>query len=220
MRFIKSDKPDLAANFIAHKIKTRLEAGQTVAWLLSGGSAITVAVLAARQLDGNNRKLTVSLVDERYGALRHSDSNWAQLEQAGFNVPGAKLEPILTGKSASETAQDYNHLADSLFKHNDYCIGLLGIGVDGHIAGILPGSPAADAKDFACFYIAPDYSRLTLTPKALIQLDEVVVYAVDETKRQALNELDRSLDINEQPAQVLKLIPAVTIYNVVKGEHS
>jgi hypothetical protein len=45
-----------------------------------------------------------------------------------------------------------------------------------------------------------------------------VVYAVDKTKSGAIENLDKNLSINEQPAQILKQIPLVTIYNGIKGD--
>ena len=38
------------------------------------------------------------LTDERYGPVGHPDSNWSQLLQKGFDLPQAKLVPVLTGR--------------------------------------------------------------------------------------------------------------------------
>ena len=173
--------------------------------------------MAARKLN-KGPGLSVTLADERFGPAGHPDSNWTKLIQAGFKVAGASLAPVLTGKDTAETAKEFGDLAEKLLRGCGYRIGLLGIGADGHIAGILPGSPAASSRDLVCGYQAPDYQRLTLTPYALEILDEVIVYAIDDSKRPALENLNKNLSITEQPAQVLKRIPAVTIYNGLKGD--
>jgi 6-phosphogluconolactonase/glucosamine-6-phosphate isomerase/deaminase len=217
MRYIKTTGPDGAAAYVSQTIEPRLAAGQKVAWFLSGGSAIEVAVLSAKKLASQNG-LTVSLVDERYGPPGHPNSNWTKLQQAGFKAPSAELVPILIGQDIAETTKDYADFVEKLLQSSDYRIGLLGIGTDGHTAGILPGSPAADSNDLVCHYRAADYQRLTLTPKALAMLDEAVVYVVDSAKREAIENLDKNLSINDQPAQILKQIPLVTIYNGIKGD--
>jgi len=198
-------------------INTRLAAKQTVLWLLSGGSAISVAVEAASHVISDTSKLTVGLIDERYGPPAHSDSNWYQLESAGFKVTGAKMKPMITGLDVEQTADSYNHFIKSAANY-DYRIGLLGIGTDGHIAGILPGSPALVSSKFVDFYQGPDYQRVTLTAKGLDRLDKVVVYAAGDGKKTALENLVRNLEPSQQPAQLLKRLDDVDVYNDVIGD--
>jgi 6-phosphogluconolactonase/glucosamine-6-phosphate isomerase/deaminase len=66
--------------------------------------------------------------------------------------------------------------------------------------------------------LGPDYQRLTLTPQALARLDEAVVYARGNAKRKALENLSQDLPLAEQPAQILKRIPKVLIFNDVEGD--
>src|SRR6266566_4768573 len=79
-------------------LRQQLQAGKRVLWLVSGGSVIPVAVAVAQKFTGIPvGKLTVSLTDERPGPVGHPDSNWLGLQQAGLQLPGATLRPILTG---------------------------------------------------------------------------------------------------------------------------
>lgn len=217
LRFIKENGPGAAAKQLAQQIQTRLDGRQSVAWFLSGGSAIGVAVLAAKKLKPSPH-LTVTLVDERYGPPGHPDSNWEKLLAGGFQLRNAHLEPVLRGGNADQTLADFERLASHLLQDTDYKIALLGIGADGHTAGILPRSPAVSSRSLVSFYGTPEYQRITLTPRGLAKLDEAVVYAVGDNKRQALQNLSKDIPMDIQPAQILKKIPRLSIYNNQRGD--
>lgn len=216
MRFIMSSSPQPVADATAELIMARLAQGP-VLWLLSGGSCIAVAVAAADRLRATGislENLTVTLADERYGATGHADSNWTQLEAAGFHLPVAKLEPVIVPHASADASAD--HFATVLEQHfgKSYCIALLGIGPDSHTSGIKPHSPAVAATGYVSAYDWSDYRRITTTARALAKINEAVVYAMGESKWSILNDLETtSLDAADQPAQLLKLIPEVTVYS-------
>jgi 6-phosphogluconolactonase/glucosamine-6-phosphate isomerase/deaminase len=216
----KVDSDEQVANYIANLIRQQLAKKQKLLWLLSGGSAVKVAMQTANLLsqDQNLSYLTVSLIDERFGELGHHDSNWQQLLSSGLSLPGANLRPVLSGKDIKSTAADYGMMLEEEFEKADFKIGLLGIGPDGHTAGILPGSPAASAEGLVASYEGGGYQRLTTTFKALKELDEAVVYALGQAKWPQIDKLEQDIPLNEQPAQILKQIKKVIIFNDRKGE--
>lgn len=204
-----------AANFIAQSIIHRLGMGERVLWFLPGGSAIKVAVDAASQIAAHDHhNLTITLTDERYGAIGHQDSNWRQLQAAGLSLPQAQLIPVLSEQGFSETAVSWAMNLELAIKSADYIIGLFGIGADGHTAGILPGSPAVAEIKLVCAYDAGSFKRITITPKLISHLDEAIIFALGEAKwppiRSLLNE---NLKLDIQPAQVLKMIKKITIFS-------
>ena len=201
------------ATVIAEAIITQLEAGKKVLWLIPGGSSIAVAVEVAKILIGSPfGKLTVTLTDERYGEMNHQDSNWLQLQQAGFYLPEAHLIPVLSGKDKEATTEDYAMCLKEELANTDYSIGFFGIGDDGHTAGILPGSPAVHSEHLTADYSGGNFERITITPKVIAQLDEAFVYAVGESKWAALLKLESEVALNEEPAQILKQVPKLTIF--------
>lgn len=207
------------AEFLTAALKQALEAGKRVLWLVPGGSAIGVAVAISKRLQNADlHNLTVSLTDERYGPVGHDDSNWRQLEAAGFFLPTATQIPVLKGKDMLETTTDFAARLKALLELSDYKLGLFGIGPDGHTAGILPNSLAVAAKELAAGYEGGGYRRITMTPEAISQLDEAVVYAVGEAKWPVLDQLENDIDLSTQPPQVLKQVPKLTIFNDHKGE--
>jgi 6-phosphogluconolactonase/glucosamine-6-phosphate isomerase/deaminase len=203
-----------ASEYIFNTLKQHLSNGEKVLWLVPGGSAIAVAVQVGDQLQGFNcSNLSVSLTDERYGEVDHSDSSWFQLEKAGFKLSGGHMYPVLLGEEVDETVKEYNETLENLINEANYVVGLFGIGPDGHTAGILPSSPAVVSMDLAFGYQGGKYYRLTTTPKAISLIDEVVVYAVGKEKKETLEKLKEEHSFIEQPAQALKQASKFIIFN-------
>lgn len=222
MHFSLSTEPEPLIAAVTTAIFDHLRAGRRVLWLLAGGSAIPVEVAIAKRLRTSGtslESLTVTLTDERYGPVGHADSNWQQLETAGFVLPGARLQPVLSeGASLEQTAQTFAaFLGDALSTH-DYRLGLFGIGADGHTAGVLPHSPAVAATALAASYDAAPYQRVTMTFPAIKQLDEAMVYAIGKDKWPVLDQLQTDISLDDQPAQMLKQVPRFTIFNDHIGE--
>jgi 6-phosphogluconolactonase/glucosamine-6-phosphate isomerase/deaminase len=134
----------------------------------------------------------------------------------------------LDGQSLAGTAAAYDGLLQNAFDDADFRLGFFGIGPDGHIAGILPGSPAlkASGDQLATGYddkeinVAPSegvkrgISRLTMTPAAVGRLDEAVCLALGPAKKAALQELHEHTDgpFEDLPARLLISVPKVTIF--------
>jgi 6-phosphogluconolactonase/glucosamine-6-phosphate isomerase/deaminase len=218
VEFRKITTTEPVASYLAEVILNRLRQNQRVLWFATGGSGIQVAAQVSAYLHGQDlSRLTITITDERHGLPGHQDSNWQQLLDAGFQAEGATLLPILDGTELAESAANWNTKLVQLLKESDYRIGLFGVGADGHTAGILPSSPAVDTAKFAIGYESSPYRRITITPIAISKLDEAVVYMVGEAKRPILDQLDDFIPIMQQPAQALKVIPQVTIFNDSKG---
>ena len=218
--FRKTTSLATAARLIARHIDAPLAEGKKVLWLLSGGSAIKLAVEVAKIIKDNPylANLNVTLADERFGPVGHSDSNWQQLLDGSFSLPQAKLEPVLKGKSLNKTLTDYTDLLKNYSAQADYSLALAGIGSDGHTFGIKPGSPAIDSEKLVVAFRWNDYTRLTPTTKFLQLLDEVVVYAIGKEKQPQLEALEQDLPIAKQPAQALKQVKKLIVINDIKGE--
>ncbi len=214
-QFRTSGNPAQAAtDYIAEVLKQKLSDKKKVLFLIPGGSAIKVAVLVMKALEGMDlANLTITLTDERYGESGHTDSSWEQLRQSGLILGNANIYPFLTGETIENTVAQCEEFMQKCIENSDYKIGLFGIGPDGHTAGILPESPAAESLDFISSYQGGAYLRVTVTPALISKLDEVVVYAVGENKKQTLKELEDEHPIRVQPAQALKHAGEFIIFN-------
>lgn len=221
MQFKKITTIQPVADHIASRLINHLAAGEKVLWLVPGGSSIRIAVLVSRMLVGVSlSNLTVMLTDERYVMVGHDDSNWHQLQQEVFTLPGATMIPVLEGEDMAMTTTAYAHHLSTKLHDNDYRLGFFGIGSDGHTAGILPHSPALLSNDYAASYDAGNYKRVTMTELAIKCLDEVVVYATGEAKWPVLDDLEKTnMSPQDQPAQLLKSVPKLIVFNDYKGEN-
>ncbi len=204
-----------SADFLSTSILRQLNLGKKVLFFVTGGSSVAVGVKVSELLKNSSLKnLTIMLTDERYGDLGHPNSNWQQLIDKGFILPDAKLIPVLTGDSLVVTTEKFNKNLEQEFKNADYKIGLFGVGADGHTAGNLPNSTSINSEELAFGYGTVEFLRITMTPKAIKQLDEIVVWAQGENKWPVLRDLEeKDIEIKNQPAQILKTVPILTIFS-------
>jgi len=209
---------DTVAKYLAKTLQAHLAAGEDVLWLVSGGSAIATAVAVADTLKHSDlSKLSVSLVDERYGPIGHDAENWRQLLEAGFDLPTARLYRPLTGQGRAETTMAFNLWLAEHISGADYSIGLFGVGTDGHTAGIKPGTSSVNASERAVDFDGEDFERITMTPRAIKQLNEAVLLAMGPEKSATINQLlHQDLPLTVQPAQVLKMVKKSTLFTDYK----
>jgi len=197
------DSASRLTSALGHPVKTLL--------LLSGGSSLVVAKEALAKLSSEQKKLiTIAQIDERYGEPGHKDSNWNGIEEiAGDFNEYAGVANVLQGSgSIEEDAANYNARLKQLLVKNILKVGLYGVGADGHLAGMLPGSPADFMKytdgRLVVNFKGSDFPRITTTSALLKVLDEAIVFACGEDKQNAINQLEKKLPVNEHPAQLLK----------------
>lgn len=215
MHIQKSSGTADAAQYISGAIIPKLQEGNNVLFLTTGGSGIAVVVEVAKILRESKvplSTLTVIQTDERFGDVGHKDSNWKQIEDKGFSLPGATIIPTLSGLSLTETVNKYEASLRAQIQKATFCIGLFGMGADGHTAGILPGSSAVEEKAFAHGYEAPPFTRITMTAPAILMLDVAVLYAMGAEKGKAVLSLAEEKDIATQPAQVLKKLKEFVVF--------
>lgn len=202
---------------MAQKIVESLRKGK-VLWLICGGSNVPLsaeamdAVRAAVSAD-ELRNLTVGMTDERYGPLGHADSNWKQLEDVGFNIEGVTAIPVLTGKPLEETVSEYAQKLEDALQEEPLVIAQFGIGADGHIAGMLPHSPAVSSTDTIYAYEAAPFTRITITQPVFKKISVAYAIVFGESKKAAIDRLkNEDLPVEEMPCQLLKQIPEAYFY--------
>lgn len=221
MQFILANDWSDGIASLSARLNQELSEGKKVLWLLSGGSNIPASVEIMNNLPGElTGNLSIMLNDERFGPVGHADSNWEQLFQAGLDPKQARMLPVLQiDMDLQQTIDHYAQQAEQAFANHDIVISQIGMGADGHIIGILPGSPAAaEETRWASGYDSPPYVRLTLTFPAMRQINVGYVMAFGEAKSQAVQNLKQELPLNEQPAQILKQLPEVYFYSDQVGE--
>ncbi len=216
MKFVHASDRHPAIATLQSRLEQELTAGKRVLWLVSGGSNISASVQVMHDLEATiTSRLTIMPVDERYGLVGHPDSNLGQLLAAGFDVKQARLIAVLRPDTSFEATADlFDNLARQAFSDNEIVIAQLGMGADGHIAGILPNSPAVASPEFVAAYASQPYQRLTLTDHALKRVSAAYVLAFGEDKQVALERLTTKLvPYADQPAQILKELPEAYVFS-------
>lgn len=142
------------------------------------------------------------LVDERYGPLFHANSNERMIQDTGFlrylEMLDIPFYPILqTGLSREDSAREYDSklrfLQSTFPKH----IGILGIGEDGHTAGIpaqISKFKIQNSKIYNTNDLVTEYDdeggkygeRITMTFMGLAMLDILLVLVFGSEKASAL----------------------------------
>lgn len=199
-----------AAGYLREELKKRLGCGKKILLLLSGGSAVEVYRILAEWFKKENKgfakNLTVSLIDERYSQVGHADSNEKQIRDTGFYAAvedkgGTVISVLTDGGDPSQEASRYDKLICRNMKETDEVWAVLGVGPDGHTAGILPQKSKEEfdknfpSKRWVAYYrLLKDYpnpfkKRITLTPKALKKITLAVVVAKGEEKKEALQKM-------------------------------
>ena len=201
------------AGLVASHILARLEQGQRVLWLLSGGSGGKVCLEASQMLVGHDLScLYVTMSDERYGPLGHPDENFAQLTESGLSLPGATLYRPLDGSSREQATERFAEWLATTSANVDHRFAVLGIGEDGHAAGIKPSSPAVTSTALAASFDGEDFQRITVTPKFMRTLDAAIVQAYGAPKHAVIEQLlTGEDDVESFPASVIRDIPNVIV---------
>lgn len=134
-------------------------------------------------------RVQVLQVDERAVAPDHPDSNYRLLREALLDPLAA--EAPLTRRMCAESpdpAQAARDYARELETPVDLVV--LGMGEDGHIASLFPGSPLLSDRDDRVAVVEdspkPPSRRMTLMPRALREARRVLILATGVAKHAAV----------------------------------
>jgi len=138
------------------------------------------------------------LTDERFVPSDSDDSNLKMLldvlvDPAGipdYNVVGFDTESL----SFEESAEEMSLALQDLLEEKGYLFDLLllGVGPDGHIASIFPGSEALTTKELATTSETDEFAvkkRLTFSLKAVSKAKEVILLLKGEEKQDMFEKL-------------------------------
>jgi 6-phosphogluconolactonase/glucosamine-6-phosphate isomerase/deaminase len=223
LAFLQLSTPDNGAEALYQRINRQLKAKKRVLWLVSGGSNVAISVSVMKRFaDANLTYLAIALSDERYGPYDHPESNMHRLLQAGFKPRGASMISMLAAGQPLPLKQATSHYArilEYMLSKAQLTVAQLGIGEDGHIAGILPGSLAVKSPDSVVCYESSPFSRISIGFSTLKRVDAAYVFAFGKSKGSTLQSLrDQHLSLNTQPAQILKQLPEVYVYSDQIGD--
>ena len=195
--------------------------------LLSGGSAIKTYSPIADAIQSGNKNLIIGMVDERYDEVGHKDSNARAIAEA-FDLwnlcqkNGVECREILQGKSFEQTVHDYELWLGDRLTEVRRSIAVLGIGADGHTAGILPFPKEEFDTIFETDRLAVGYNapgqfalRITVTPHLLSRVSHAILVGQGRDKLNAFNLALKSPDessLHDIPASIIHQMPDVQVF--------
>lgn len=154
----------------------------------------------------------VGQIDERYGKRGHRHSNELMIENTKlvkyFESQNIRFYPMLESeKEIQECAKNYDEALRFILKYIPKSVGVLGIGADGHTAGIPAISEIAkkiteDQASLVSFYEAEKYGpRITLNFQGLGLLDLIIVLVLGQEKREALKKMFTDGLVEDYPSR-------------------
>lgn len=171
----------------------------------------------------------IALIDERYGGKYHNTSNERMIRDTGLlpmiSEKGVPFYPILLDDQLdlAETAKNYDMTLRYLFAGFPKSVGVLGIGMDGHTAGIAGNRKASTASTIEAFenplfskddpgslvssfsdLKGPFKERITMTFLGLSMIDVFIVLVFGEDKKAALEQVFSDGSEEEVPGRFFK----------------
>jgi 6-phosphogluconolactonase/glucosamine-6-phosphate isomerase/deaminase len=223
MKFIKVADQSAAISYLEGQIRSLLKQNLSIAWFVSGGSNLPITIGVIQKLSSEDlSNLTVLLADERFGPYNHINSNALEFQEPGLLIDNVKFVATIIEDDSSfeDTVSNYQKVVESVFEKSDYILGQLGMGGDGHTAGILPNTAATKPSDKLVFgYQAEDYQRITLTFEAIKRMNCVDLFALGASKSEKIKKLQEdNLNLSDFPAAIVKEVPDSNVINEVIGD--
>jgi 6-phosphogluconolactonase len=188
MELVVANLDDLRAE-IAHTFERRAAAGP-LSCAIAGGPTALIYLAALREAQVDWSRVAFFMMDERAGLSEAGESH--------ADVARRMLSPVRDGRGArlfairaSEpdldvAAAEYDHVLGRELHDEPLDLAIMGVGEDGHIAGLFAGHPALEELTrVIAIHDAPrpPYRRLTMTMSFLISTAEIWIVALGERKR-------------------------------------
>jgi len=202
---------DAAARATADGLAACLEEGLAArgraSLALSGGRTpnSVLPLLAAAGLDWS--RVTLTLIDERWVAPDHADSNQGLVERLFRDGPAAAAPMVGLKTAAAEPAAGVAEVERRLAGLSwPLDAAFLGMGEDGHVASLFPGDASWALAPGRCVPVpARDgrQARMSLAPDALLDMRRLLLLIFGAEKRRVFDRARRPGPAVELPIRVV-----------------
>jgi len=200
-----------AANHLAEDLATTLHeaiSSRGHAFLaVSGGRTPQYVFDRLRKFDLDWKRVTLTLTDERWVPVNHPDSNEGLVRSRLLcgKAIDANFIPLFSRENSPEEglAACENRLMSIPFPFDAI---YLGVGTDGHIASLFPGSPALDVCNRICVAIPPTESRaarMSLAPSSILNTRKLFLLFSGDQKHAIYNEALRPGSYKDLPLRII-----------------
>lgn len=202
VRLVEANGREALAQSLAAQVASwlgeSLQTNERASLAVSGGRTPASFFEALSRCELPWSRVDVTLVDERWVAPGHADSNERMVREHLLQGPAAQA-CFVGMKTAAATAVAGQAECESRLAtiHWPLDVVILGMGNDGHTASLFPEAETlAQAMDLEnmsyCVAVQPPaapHERMTLTRARLTQARHVVIYAVGEDKAETLEKV-------------------------------
>ena len=195
----------LAAEVIGEAVADSISSRGMCDLMLAGGeTAGRLYAHWARMTDPPLRRIRILFGDDRCVPPDHADSNYAQVMRT-LLVRGAPSGCSIERMRAEDPDREAAARAYESLLPERIDVLLLGLGTDGHVASLFPGSPTLLQGDRSVVPVTgpkPPIERLTITPKVITGARRVFLLATGAEKGRILaRALEAHVDILTLPVQ-------------------
>ena len=199
-----------AAELIGHQVGGTSRAGGGISLGLAGGNTVAPVyehLAALPSVSQSWNAVSFYFGDERAVPPDHRDSNYRLARETLFSRIPAASERIHRMEAErddlDEAAREYDALLPASLD-----LLLLGVGADGHVASLFPGSAALEENErrvVPAFGGMPPVARLTITPRVLAMAKKIIVIVSGASKQAAVTRaLEGPVDHLACPAQLVR----------------
>jgi 6-phosphogluconolactonase len=185
-----------ALHFIAFSIKAITEHGNFVVALSGGSTPKEVFKKLTSQLYRQNidwPKIHLFWSDERAAPPDSPENNYNMAMQCGLDsvgIPKEQIHRMQAEANIEDNAKKYEELIKKTLGGRPFDLVILGMGEDGHVASLFPGTEALKEKERL---IVPNFIpeknswRMTMTYPCINSAAGIVIYAFGKSKQQMLH---------------------------------
>jgi 6-phosphogluconolactonase len=195
----KLDFYEFASTVLFEKFKKiQTQSSLKINIALSGGNTPLPILEILKNKKLNWERFNFFMVDERIVPLESPLSNFGNIEKVFFQyIISSKFSMVQTGVSYDKSINNYKDRIIENVPINEngfpeFDLILLGMGDDGHIASLFPGTKALiEDKEIVILNDVPqlDTERITITYPVILNAKEIVVVVKGNSKERIIREL-------------------------------
>ena len=157
---------------------------------LSGGATALIFLSALRNANVDWRKITLFWADERAVSPDDPESNYGLAERMLLSPLGARAPRAIRmpadASNLGQAALWYDDALATELNNGSLDLAILGVGEDGHVCSLFPGSKALIQDDLRAVAIEdspkPPKRRLSLTMRYVLQTKKIWLIAIGPRK--------------------------------------
>lgn len=209
MRYIKkTNENSLIEHFIRilkREITKKKRRKKRLSFVLTGGSSPKNLYRKLSKSDIDWSNIDLFWGDERFVPKKSKNSNYKLVNDLllkKINIDKKNYIPFKTEKiNIYKSVDDYKNKIKKYFKRDkiSFDIFLLGMGNDGHIASIFPGSNELNQKFITKAIVRKDFKRITLSLNIINDSKKIFLWLNDKSKTSIFTKLkkqDKNIPVN------------------------